>query len=352
MKTETGKSVRGVYLPYNWSNTDENWADAWFPDGRSQYFSYARGALVSCLQHFDIGEGDNVGVPFFICADVLAAIHAVGARPVFYHVDEQLDPIDLQSMPSTRAIMAVNYFGFPQKLARFDAYCQQHGAILIEDNAHGLFSRDTDNARLGHRGDAGIFSIRKTIPLPSGAAVVYRDCHESGKAMPVHFSTVDVHYLVKLVLRVLMYAGGPRIVGLGLSAIRGMRLAIRGEAIPASDPEGRYKMPSPATGSPLMKKIFEFIDEKQETQRRRHLYRRVGEIMAAETECRPVFPSLPAAVSPYAYPFYCEDLPFRTVERKLLDKGLLCITWPNLPEEAPAATHDHYRQLRLVLFLW
>jgi hypothetical protein len=239
--------------------------------------------------------------------------------------------------------MAVNYFGFPQKLARFDAYCQQHGAILIEDNAHGLFSRDTDNARLGHRGDAGIFSIRKTIPLPSGAAVVYRDCHESGKAMPVHFSTVDVHYLVKLVLRVLMYAGGPRIVGLGLSAIRGMRKAIRGEAIPASDPEGRYKMPSPATCSPLMKKIFEFIDEKQETQRRRHLYQTGRRIFPLETECRPVFPSLPAAVCPYAFPFYCEDRPFKTVERKLLDKGLLCITWPNLPVEAPAESHDHYR---------
>ena len=85
-----------------------------------RYYAFARQALVEALRLIGTGSGDEVLVPSLICKDVLASIHTLGATPVFFEVDHNLNPIGLDQISSSKAIIVVNYFGFAQDLAPFN----------------------------------------------------------------------------------------------------------------------------------------------------------------------------------------------------------------------------------------
>src|SRR3569623_1184814 len=150
----------------------EQWRQAAAPGG-VRFYSLARHALVAGLRLYGIGQGDKVLLPEFICRDVLGALAAVGAQPVWYPVGPDLQPSRAPSeWPDARAVLAVNYFGFPQPLDPFRDYAAKQGAVLIEDNAHGFLSRDESGHWLGTRGDLGISSLRKTLLMSDGAMLM------------------------------------------------------------------------------------------------------------------------------------------------------------------------------------
>ena len=141
-----------------------------------RYFAYARHALVEALRLSGCGSGDRVLVPEFICRDVLGSIHSLGAEPVFYEVTPTLAPRDLDQAQPAKAVLAVNYFGFPQDLEPFGLYSQRTGAVVIEDNAHGFLSKTEDGQLLGTRTDLGIVSIRKTFRYSSILLIIVQTC--------------------------------------------------------------------------------------------------------------------------------------------------------------------------------
>ncbi len=49
---------------------------------------------------------------------------------------------------------------------------QNHHISLIEDNAHGLYSKDSCGNSLGSLGDIAIFSFTKSLPTTDGGALV------------------------------------------------------------------------------------------------------------------------------------------------------------------------------------
>lgn len=103
-----------------------------------RYFSLGRHALRAGFSALGVGKGDLVLMPAFICRDLLAAVHAVQAEVLFYPVDEHLVPHSLPVDDRVKAVLSVNYFGFPQALDLLRDYCTNSGAALIEDNAHGF----------------------------------------------------------------------------------------------------------------------------------------------------------------------------------------------------------------------
>jgi dTDP-4-amino-4,6-dideoxygalactose transaminase len=126
-----------------------------------RFFSLGRFALVDGLRALDFAPGAFVLVPAFICRDLLAAIHAVAAVPIFYSVNQRLEPNDpSEAWPSGAEVLAVNYFGFAQDLSPFLGYCKRTGAILIEDNANGFLSAETSGTLLGARGDFDLIRMQ------------------------------------------------------------------------------------------------------------------------------------------------------------------------------------------------
>ena len=136
-----------------------------------RYFSLGRFAMRDALLYTGIKSGDTVLLPEFICRDLLSAVAEVGAKSVFYQVDQTLKPVHLDSTLRPKVIIAVNYFGFAQDLKVFREFADNTGAIVIEDNAHGFLSRDKNNNLLGQRTKFGITCFRKTIQVADGATL-------------------------------------------------------------------------------------------------------------------------------------------------------------------------------------
>lgn len=346
--------VEQVYYP---PRKSAGWSFETFTGrGETRYFSYGRYALRAALVSIGVGKGDSVLVPAFICRDLLAAINTLGATPLYYGVSKDLQLEDTpESLPGARSIVAVNYFGFPQDLSPFKVYCDRTGAILIEDNAHGLLSRDALRCPLGCRGDLGIFSLRKTIALPNGAALVLNNKDKVNiKLLPQEPFTHQkwaLSFRLKVAVRKMHPLVGvffPRLLILLIRQLRKMRT---GSEIAPSPPDAEYQMPESASPCGDMIKFLSTVDADEEIRRRRELYLALEERIKSAGGL-PVFENLPAYVVPYVFPFYAYGENIVAVKHMLGKLGLECHPWPELPDAVIRNAPEHYKNVWMVNFLW
>jgi perosamine synthetase len=101
-----------------------------------------------------------------------------GATPVFADVDRRtlnLDPAAVQAAITTRtkAIVAVDMFGYPCELDEFRAICDQHELTLIEDAAEALGAEYRGRPVGGH-GVSAVFGFypNKQVATGEGGVVV------------------------------------------------------------------------------------------------------------------------------------------------------------------------------------
>ena len=71
----------------------------------------------------------------------------------------------------TRALYIIHPFGWPQQLTEIDAWRRARALLLVEDCALSLFSRLADGSPIGTKGDASVFSLPKSLPMPDGGAI-------------------------------------------------------------------------------------------------------------------------------------------------------------------------------------
>ncbi len=311
-----------------------------------RYFSYARRALARGLSVSGIGEGDTVLVPSFICRDLLAALAAVGAKAAYYDISESFEPTDSpETWPDAKAVIAVNYFGFSQNLSPFRAYSKARKAILIEDNAHGLFSRDKDGTLLGTRGDLGIFSLRKTLTLGNGAALISNSERKCDLGPQDSFEQATGKASLKNIFRSISKIIGPRATLCLLSIFRAAR------TIPAPNSDDERILPSPKHPDARLASPLLLSDEEIERVRRRTLYSQSSDLLM-NAGFKAAFPSLPENTVPYAFAFRCPPARIAEANEILASIGLCTLPWPDLPDATAAVAPAHYKDVRLVHFLW
>ena len=310
-----------------------------------RFYGYARHALTDALK-ITGASGGRVLMPAFVCRDLLASVVAAGAEPAFYGLGPDLRPDeDPSRWPDARAVLAVDYFGFPQDLTPFEVYARRSGARLIEDAAHALFSRDSTGRLLGTRAPLGILSLRKSLPLPNGGALLANDPALAAKLPPqLPFNPVPGRgSALKAALRPFLALAGATATHAGLSALR----SIRGDEVP--DPESERRLPAPAEPCPDLERPIVCADPSVEASRRRALWALCDGI-ARRAGLSPVFPSLPDGAVPYAYAFRTKDL---AAARALFSSASLrVLPWPDLPTAVAPSCPDHYRDVALVHFLW
>jgi dTDP-4-amino-4,6-dideoxygalactose transaminase len=107
-----------------------------------------------------------------------------GATPVFADVDPRtlnLDPVALESAitPRTKAVVAVDMFGYPCELEEIRAICSRHGLALIEDAAEALGAEYRGRA-VGSHGPSGVFGFypNKQLATGEGGVVFTQSEHE------------------------------------------------------------------------------------------------------------------------------------------------------------------------------
>jgi perosamine synthetase len=124
-------------------------------------------ALGLALKVLNIGTGDEVILPTYVCWSVLASITATGATPRFCDVDDQgvitVQSVSMLISPRSRAIVAVHTFGHPCDIAGLATL----GLPVIEDACQAL-GLEVGSVRAGALGVIGILSFHATKCMTTG----------------------------------------------------------------------------------------------------------------------------------------------------------------------------------------
>lgn len=318
----------------------------------TRYFSLARHALVEGLRAISIKPGEAVAMPALICREILASLATVGAKPVFYPVDEWLKPVELPRDKEIRAIIAVNYFGFAQDLMPFIEYCSTTGAVLIEDNAHGFLSSDETGKLLGTRGALGITSIRKTIRIPDGATLSVNEdrfLEHIHVQLPTTSHSIRPDRLRRLSANIQRRFHIP-VLRLMRTVSRTFRSLKTGSSLPISSPANETEILKVVGPHKASLRILEQLDSNSEVDRRSRLFVRVHESLAG-LSLTPLFSGLPRGTVPYGYPFLSDELTAQDAQRRVANYGVEIIRWPELPDAIVKSAPPHYKNLWLVNFL-
>jgi perosamine synthetase len=130
-----------------------------------------------------VGPGDEaITSPVSFAASANCFVFE-GARPVFADVDPRtlnLDPVALEAAITdrTKAVVAVDMFGYPCELDEIRAICTRHGLALIEDAAEAL-GAEYKGRPVGGHGVPGVFGFYPNKQVATGeGGVVFTDSEE------------------------------------------------------------------------------------------------------------------------------------------------------------------------------
>jgi len=135
-----------------------------------------------------LGPGDEaITSPISFAASANCFIFE-GAEPVFADVDPRtlnLDPAALEAVITerTKAVVAVDMFGYPCELDEIRSICDRHGLALIEDAAEAL-GAEYQGAPIGSHGPSGVFGFYPNKQLATGeGGVVFTHSEEEWQLM-------------------------------------------------------------------------------------------------------------------------------------------------------------------------
>ncbi len=134
-----------------------------------------------CMRLAGVGPGDEVITsPYSFVASANCAIYE-GATPVFADIDPNtfnLDPraVEAAITPRTKAIVAVDIFGYPAEYDELLALCEQHGIALVEDACEAL-GAVYKGKPLGSHGHPAVWAFypNKQMTTGEGGAVTTHD---------------------------------------------------------------------------------------------------------------------------------------------------------------------------------
>jgi len=317
--------------------------------GNLYLYSLGRYAFDVIFSLINVTKGQSILLPRLICREVVDCVKEFGAQPVYYDVTRRnlMPEISESNYSSAKAVILVNYFGFPQDLSQYSTYKNNSSVVLIEDNAHGYLSRDVRGEYLGARADYGIFSPRKTLTIPNGAMLYIRQKDRVNLPRQPECTPAILTYkqsLKKLLRK--RNSWGNLVLG-GILLTKRLLWMFRFPKNNSGSGLSPLRIPiNPWSG---LKETLENLDEEGESSRRRALYIHFEQELVG-IGYEKVFEKLPTFCVPYGFPFYSDDSqigPAAAIARK---QGLGVMKWPDLPDSPEGELPLYYRQLYLINF--
>ncbi len=139
------------------------------------YFSHGRSALLNGVGLINFSKNDFILIPDYLCEIVELTLKSINLKIIKYKINDDFS-INIKSLKSKlklkkiKAVLFVNYFGFPQKIVELKKLCKKYKLKIIEDNSHGHGGM-LNNKILGTRGNFGFSSPRKVFKVNSGGVL-------------------------------------------------------------------------------------------------------------------------------------------------------------------------------------
>jgi dTDP-4-amino-4,6-dideoxygalactose transaminase len=245
----------------------------------------------------------------------------------YYSVNDDLEPdwnvVESLMRTGVKAVLTVNYFGFPQNMDRWKGLVDRYGVWWIEDNAHG-YGGVYRGVELGSCGHVSVASIRKVLPLLSGAILRIND------------PQLQLSCMIKLmgnrVRKTLNKEEFTRSTGYFL---RWLNIPYnRYRSIPYLKSSVSINLSKEKKIDGLSLSLLPLLLEKldQYRRQRRLIYSEWGKFCSGHNTLKPLFKNLPCDVSPLAFPCYADSVQVRQDWLKWGRKnGVEIYPWPNLP---------------------
>ena len=145
-------------------------------------------ALEMAALLLEIQPGDEVIMPSFTFVSTANAFVLAGATPVFVDIRPDTMCVDEAQVAAavtkrTRAVVPVHYAGVPAAMDSICRTAEEHGLMVVEDNAHGLFGA-LGGRPLGTFGALSTLSFHETknVSTGEGGALVVNDRDLLGRA--------------------------------------------------------------------------------------------------------------------------------------------------------------------------
>jgi dTDP-4-amino-4,6-dideoxygalactose transaminase len=149
----------------------------------TRQFENARSAFKAFLAASGVGRAGKVLLPGYIGyssregSGVFDPVRELHLPSAFYRMGSRLR-IDLDHLRDclrpgdVRLVVLIHYFGYVDPgYAEAVSLARKHGADVLEDEAHALFS-DLVGGVCGRLGDAAIFSLHKVLPMKRGGMLL------------------------------------------------------------------------------------------------------------------------------------------------------------------------------------
>jgi CelD/BcsL family acetyltransferase involved in cellulose biosynthesis len=142
--------------------------------GRVLFDSAAR-ALLAGLGALGLRAGDGVLVPALHRGAEVDVLRAAGLAPTFYAGTATLEPdageLGVLLGDRVRALYLIHQLGFAQDAARWRAWCDERGLLLLEDATRAWTARSGGRA-VGRSGHLAVFSLTLSFGLPGGGVLL------------------------------------------------------------------------------------------------------------------------------------------------------------------------------------
>ncbi len=238
-------------------------------------------------------------LPAYLCPSIIRALQPAGLQYAFYDVNRDLS-VNIDQVARLAAegdvFYFINYFGFPPapSVQLFIRSLQQHGILVVEDNAQAGFPPNTI-------GDYVFNSLRKLAPYDGGYLKTRFD-------------------LQPIINR---FTGKPN---RRLPLIRAYRQRLAGYLLKGGDDreelqalyeqaEHYYGIDGVVSGDETEKGYIERLDWQEMRQIRRENFLYLLEQAGSITGVTPLFTSLPEGITPYGLPVYLDS----SIRDKVLD---------------------------------
>jgi perosamine synthetase len=306
-----------------------------------QCFYLARNGIYALARAWGL-SGQEILFPAYFHGVEVETLVAAGVKLRFYpvHAGMRVDTAEIRSCltPQSRAVYLIHYLGFPGPVEELSAWCREQGLLLIEDCALAMLSK-LGELPLGSFGDAAIFCLYKSVPVPNGGALLLRNPGVARLAKSNPPSLVStIAYTAKAFWRNTEVTAGNKqaVKELTRSVSKPLRIVqVGGDHFDLS--HANLAM------SPLCRRIL--AGQKFETivhLRRRNYLRLLHHLRHISP---PVFPELPPGICPLFYPLQTRNK--RTVLDHLLERGVEAVNfWSPISSVIPEGEFPEVDELR------
>lgn len=318
-------------------------------------------AIYQAFRSLALPAGSTVLCPSYNCGHEIEPLTRLGLTVECYRItaDLQIDFEDLERRlrGNVKALMATHYFGFAQPLAELRALCDRHGVFLVEDCAHALLSDDALGT-LGRSGDVAIYSMRKTLPIPNGGAVLFNggaaakhDALRPPASMSTWLKSMDLvgKSVLDRFLRSRAWQDALPVIALsplvlGSRALEALYPRSSSAHYNPDDEDFRFATDILSWGiAPLSLRILERIDWTRIAARRRTNYRFLAEALRGIDGCRVLLPTLPEHTCPLYLPVFVQRRPIDVYHHLARQRIYADVFWE---QEHPAIDWSQFPEAR------